>query len=308
MREHVTRMDILELHGSLDALRSFPGSERDPDRRSLPFVADARLRAGDLPGALEAALEAVRLHPHVSSSHLVLARVAEVRADWEQLRKALDAVRRLDPDSRFLPDLERALTRPVVPSDPLVSDPPAPSPVNALNFFDPFGPPRERVAPVAAPTALDTAEPPESIALPTESIALPTERVEPPTEPMTLDAQPEERAPLVRDGAPPALPLRAGGVPQTRTLAELYASQGLIDRAVQVYEALVEQNPGDAELVARLDDLRRDVEEPVATVAAAVASGLESPFHGVPELQDFETWLEQLPILGEAIQEGSPTP
>jgi tetratricopeptide (TPR) repeat protein len=308
MCEHAIRMDVLELHGSLDALRSFPGSGRDPHRRSLPFIADARLRAGDLPGALEAALEAVRLHPHVSSSHVALARVAEVRSDREQLRTALDAVRRLDPDSGSLLDLERALTRSVVPFDTLISDPPAPSPVNALNFFDPFGPPRERGVPVAAPTAQDMAVLPESVAVPPESVAVPTERAEPPTEPIALETQPGEDAPLVREGAPSALPLRAGGVPQTRTLAELYASQGLTERAVQVYEALVEQNPGDAELVARLDDLRREVKEPVSTAAVAIASGLESPFHGVPELQDFETWLEQLPILGEASQAGSPTP
>ncbi|HUF67802.1 MAG TPA: tetratricopeptide repeat protein [Longimicrobiales bacterium] len=41
----------------------------------------------------------------------------------------------------------------------------------------------------------------------------------------------------------------------TETLAEIYASQGLHDRAVAVYRRLIEQHPGDDRLLARLSDL-----------------------------------------------------
>jgi tetratricopeptide (TPR) repeat protein len=41
----------------------------------------------------------------------------------------------------------------------------------------------------------------------------------------------------------------------TETLAEIYASQGLHDRAVAVYRRLIEQHPGDDRLLARLADL-----------------------------------------------------
>ena len=42
----------------------------------------------------------------------------------------------------------------------------------------------------------------------------------------------------------------------TETMGELLASQGLVDQAIGVYEALVRHRPGDVALTARLDDLR----------------------------------------------------
>jgi hypothetical protein len=144
-------------------------------------------------------------------------------------------------------------------------------------------------------------------------------------------------------------------VPQTRTLAELYASQGLTERAIQVYQALVDQNPDEAELAARLGTLQAEVSQrsarqvelagstdgsesvtsaeaaPPAEDAAPPAEAHEiteetavpsaeaptpaslapsqlaadadrsaSPFAGIAELEGFERWLEQLPVLDAA--------
>lgn len=47
----------------------------------------------------------------------------------------------------------------------------------------------------------------------------------------------------------------------TRTMAELYAQQGLVDRAIQVYEHLVAAEPGNLNLVDRLEGLKREREE-----------------------------------------------
>lgn len=44
--------------------------------------------------------------------------------------------------------------------------------------------------------------------------------------------------------------------PVTRTMAELFVRQGLMDRAVQLYEQLVEQHPDDVSVVERLLELR----------------------------------------------------
>ena len=46
------------------------------------------------------------------------------------------------------------------------------------------------------------------------------------------------------------------GMIQTRTLADLYVTQDLIDRAIDVYERLVDADPDDVELRERLGELR----------------------------------------------------
>ncbi len=48
---------------------------------------------------------------------------------------------------------------------------------------------------------------------------------------------------------------------ETSTLAGLYASQGLFDRAVAVYEQMLSRNPDDADLGAALARMRRRAEE-----------------------------------------------
>jgi tetratricopeptide (TPR) repeat protein len=80
---------------------------------------------------------------------------------------------------------------------------------------------------------------------------------------------------------PPALP-------ETRTMAELFARQGLHARAVGIYERLVDASPDDEVLIARLDELReasRPQREPSAgvhdedTEAIAIAEGWWSVEH-----------------------------
>ena len=68
---------------------------------------------------------------------------------------------------------------------------------------------------------------------------------------------------------------------ETPTLAGLYASQGLFDRAIAVYEQMLSRNPDDAELIAAIAEMRRRAEEareprkvqpaPEATEAAEAA-------------------------------------
>lgn len=47
----------------------------------------------------------------------------------------------------------------------------------------------------------------------------------------------------------------------TRTMADLYAEQGLHREAVEIYEELLRDSPGDPELLTRLEALREDVRE-----------------------------------------------
>lgn len=67
----------------------------------------------------------------------------------------------------------------------------------------------------------------------------------------------------------------------TRTLGELYARQGLRSEAVKVFEALVARSPDDADLQARLAELRG---APPAPAAAAPAAAPPPP--PTPSLRD----------------------
>lgn len=58
-------------------------------------------------------------------------------------------------------------------------------------------------------------------------------------------------------------PKSGGEVPviATKTLAELYASQGLIQEAIAVLEQVIAREPGNEHIIARLDELRNLSEE-----------------------------------------------
>ena len=61
-------------------------------------------------------------------------------------------------------------------------------------------------------------------------------------------------------GASDSAPVPPGGI-ETSTLAGLYASQGLFDRAIAVYEQMLARDPDNADLIAVLAEVRRRAEE-----------------------------------------------
>ena len=66
------------------------------------------------------------------------------------------------------------------------------------------------------------------------------------------------------------------------TLAELYFQQGLVDRAVDVYRQLLEQEPENEKARQRLDELQRAA--PVADERAARRRALERTIAGLEAL------------------------
>ena len=76
---------------------------------------------------------------------------------------------------------------------------------------------------------------------------------------------------------------------QTRTMADLYVTQGLIDRAIDVYEHLVDDAPDDRGLRARLEEVR--------------AGGVESPEAEERDDVEVETLARDLAASGEAEHE-----
>ena len=68
----------------------------------------------------------------------------------------------------------------------------------------------------------------------------------------------------------------------TRTIAELYITQGAVDRAVDVYRHLVEAEPGNTDLTQRLALLE-------AQLAGEAAPDAEAEESAVPDMSDEET-------------------
>ncbi len=82
-------------------------------------------------------------------------------------------------------------------------------------------------------------------------------------------------------GATSAPPARPKGI-ETSTLAGLYASQGLFDRAIGVYEQMLSRDPDNADLAVALAEMRRRAEEeggpdPARVAAASTRAPRDDP-------------------------------
>mgnify|MGYP000852416941 CR=1 FL=1 len=173
----------------------------------------------------------------------------------------------------------------------------------------------ERVKPVAGviddPWSILTPEPPAAGVLPT------VEPVEPPTVPSVWsmpeppESEPESdssaddpqslwRQPLgsVTESQPAEDPLA------TSTLAELYVTQGFIDKAIEIYRAILERQPDNREAADRLALLEQQEEDTAAAEQAAAAAmeqlapSVTLPVHGEADKSDavvvLEGWLDNI--------------
>jgi hypothetical protein len=83
----------------------------------------------------------------------------------------------------------------------------------------------------------------------------------------------------------PAGPAAGRGVFDTETLAAIYVSQGFHGRAVEIYQRLLAERPGDGGLQRKLDEVRALAGGPQAASPPAVELDLE-PAPAVPEVED----------------------
>lgn len=92
----------------------------------------------------------------------------------------------------------------------------------------------------------------------------------------------------------------------TSTLAEIYAQQGLLARALEIYRRIARRNPSDARVAARIEDLERtltvmeDAARPPAATAppeppleAAASPPARPAAPPVTEDEAFRAWLER---------------
>lgn len=255
------------LEEEIQELRDRLGSERDPDGRAFVPLADALRRAGSLDEAAELLDEGMDRHPDLTAAHLVAGRVFRARDEAGRAAAAYRRVIELEGEHEealgALAEIAEAQGREaearelyhrlaLVGSEE-VDARKALRRLKRRHFADVLeGSAPEEEAGAGEPEAEPELPEPEPEA------ELPAPAAEPgPAEPETEAAAAQsEPEPAGSDEAP--APGREGTPVYTRTMAELYARQGLKDRAVGIYEHLLEEDPDDEALQARLRELEAE--------------------------------------------------
>lgn len=264
-------------------LRLLVGSSRDPEGRVFAQLGDALRRAGDLDGALEVLRDGVERHPHFTPGYVALGWTVLETGDPDEALTTFRRALSLDPENPFsLFGAGSVLAARGEESGPILVEqaldlhpeirswvprvPRSPGPLHGLPF--------QTLAELAPDPFMTLAE-----LAPDPFMALAELAPDPGADPLAgLPFRP--MAELAPDppalGEPPGVepldvaeeaPMDAGdgdeedgeaedAIPVTRTMAELFARQGLTDRAVQIYEELAAASPDDDGLVHRLHELR----------------------------------------------------
>ena len=221
------------LNQQINRLEELYKSGKDPQGRAFVPLAEAHRRLGDLGKALTVIQEGFGAHPDFASAHMVAGWVHRSRQEPDDAMRSFKRVLELDAENSLaqaaiaeLIDDQRAQTY----RDKMAVKKAAEQ--SAVATADDDRP----VVPIAslAPDATIAAAP-----LPNGSGR--------PLVP-TLSLAPD-RDDAVSDAGP------AGGEIYTQTLAELYASQGAVDNAIEVYRKLIAADPDDQALVRRLAEL-----------------------------------------------------
>jgi tetratricopeptide (TPR) repeat protein len=156
--------------------------------------------------------------------------------------------------------------RPVPPSRPTALPPPLPLPSPVPESTLPAAPREEGSPPETASEPFEGPDvPPEAEMLPDESDLPPAM---PRAEPFPAE---EELPPTLPPQSPPGGPATPFSSP---TLAELYLQQGLLERAVEVYRQLVDEEPGNERARRRLAEVEALVGDADWPAPAAHAGGV----------------------------------
>ena len=218
------------LNEEIRSLRQCFWSERDPEGRVFAPLADAYLRFGEVEEAEQLVREGLGRHPDFATGHLVAARVARASGEVAKMRKHADRAIELDAGN-VLARIQRAA-------------------VYARDGDSSAALADLRNAASVTPGGVEAfARLAELEAVPEVGELIGTVVAE-----NTGKAGGEGTS---GDGSVSETGIAfLGGSFVTRTMGDLYASQGLLERAAEVYEHLVRSDPENAELVVRLDALR----------------------------------------------------
>ena len=246
-------------------------------------LADAHRRLGDLGKALAVLQEGLERHPDFASAHMVAGWVHRSREEPDDAMSSFERVLALDAGNTLaraaiaeLIDDQRAQTyRDKVAARGTVEPAVAPTgeaerPVVMIASLAPEAP-DEDARPVVLIASLAPGAPAETIAVADAALEVVREVEVGPVVPIAALAPGGAPGAPDEDG-PPVVPVRSlapdvgdnvpgdlvpgGGGIYTQTLAELYAGQGASDKAIEVYQKLIANDPDNEELSRRLTELQ----------------------------------------------------
>jgi hypothetical protein len=140
-------------------------------------------------------------------------------------------------------------TGPAAVRPPATTQPPATAPMPAEVPAE-LKPPDAGAAAVAS---FDLSEP--NLAAPAQPVSVPEHAAwEPPAEAPREAAAPGQAAPV--PSGPAAAPAEPTDDINTSTLAELYITQGFFEKAIEIYEGMLAEHPGNAALQQKLEKIR----------------------------------------------------
>ncbi|MCU0606865.1 MAG: tetratricopeptide repeat protein [Candidatus Edwardsbacteria bacterium] len=263
----------------------------DPKSRVFAQLADAYRKSGMLDEAIETAKRGLEVHPGYAIAHNILGRcylekkmlalaVEEfqltVRSDPQNLigykmlatayerQGAIDEALRhyrmvldLEPGEIEVAEKIEALRAQGAAVPPTAEPaPPAPEPEPAQPLQEPAVTAVPEPAPAAPEAVQADVAPPAGE--PDAAVSLPDALRQPEPEPeaeLVIEKAPEPFAPEA--AAPPSAEAAAPaeGGEATPTLADIYAQQGHFEKAIEIYQSLVRDNPDNGEYKSRLDEL-----------------------------------------------------
>ncbi len=262
------------LNQQIDRLQEIFFSEKDPTGRAFVPLADAHRRLGELDRALGVLQEGLVAHPDSASGHVVEGWLYRDRGEDDSAIRALERVLELDAENgvalRSLAELVEDASRGLTYIERLVElEPDDPEVLAALESL------RAEVAEASTVAGTEAVAPEEPVvedalaeAVPVEDAApLETAKVSAPDEvaleePAT-EAEPADEVGLeepVAEAEPPSEGVAEDvaeddGEIYTQTLAELYAKQGAVDKAVEVYRKLLADDPDNGMFLHRVAEL-----------------------------------------------------
>ena len=263
------------LNQQIDRLQEIFFSEKDPTGLAFVPLADAYRRLGELDQALDVLQEGLVAHPDSASGHVVAGWLYRDRGEDDSAISALERVLELDAENgvalRSLAELVDDASRGLTYVERLVElEPDDPEVLAALESL------RAEVAEASTVAGTEAVVPEEPVvddafaeAVPVEDAApLETAEVSAPDEvaleePVAEVEPPDEveaEEPVVEVELPAEVVAEDDAEIYTQTLAELYAKQGAVDKAVEVYRKLLADDPDNGMFLHRVAELTRGIE------------------------------------------------
>ena len=257
---------------------------RDPDSPRFARLADRYLKRGRTKRALEVCQKGCEDFPHYATGFIVLSKCYEKQGALEEAREAMSQALRLDPENpsgykRLAHLFEQLGVTPLVLQS-----------LRQAAYLDPFDATlAERIDRFASQTHQDAPAPePEEFIASAVPKAPAAEAPQPQALPSSGPPEDEERDDLYGDSddsellrllqeieeekasepvpAPAEPPAPANSEPRapknkriaTMTLAEIYTTQGLTQKAIETYRELLEQEPTNTIIRSKLSSLEQN--------------------------------------------------